>query len=195
MATAAARPKRAAMAADISRANTRPKSDMEMRIPSAKTAISTSRLASDAESALPPNGARIVDARRLLTAKAGRRRSWAGGSRPVKVDGGASHRRADANVRQARRHGDGRTGRGGRRRHPTGPPCRRARAASRPKMTPPRSTTSGSDQPEDDQNRGTKGKQWPCPAANCTATENARALRAASISPPVVSDSAAMAMR
>ena len=70
MTTAAACPNRAAAAADISRANATPKSDMEIRMPSAKTAIKTSRLPSDAESVLPPNGASIVNARRLLMAKA-----------------------------------------------------------------------------------------------------------------------------
>ena len=80
----AARPRRCTTGADISRANATPKSDIDSRIPTAKTTISTSSVATDAVSTRCPNGASIVSARRLLTAKAAPtmvgRCEWAEGS-------------------------------------------------------------------------------------------------------------------
>ena len=78
-----ASPRRTATAADRTRANATPKSDIEIRIPTPKTAISISRLDNGAASSWPPNGTSIVKALRLLRANAaptmvGRWECWIG---------------------------------------------------------------------------------------------------------------------
>ncbi len=67
---AAACPRRAATAADMRRAKATPKSDIDSRMPTPKTAISNSNVESGEAASPSPNGASIVRARRLLTANA-----------------------------------------------------------------------------------------------------------------------------
>ena len=70
MSTADARPRRRTAWVEKTRANATPKSDIEIRIPTANTATSAKVAVRDALAALSPNGASNVRARRLLMANA-----------------------------------------------------------------------------------------------------------------------------
>ena len=70
MSAPAMRPRRATTRAVMRPANATPKSDIDSRMPAAKTVMRTSSIGNGAAPRRSPKGARSVSARRLLTAKA-----------------------------------------------------------------------------------------------------------------------------